>query len=291
MDPTNQPEQRVSLPKREGLRALVTASEEILLPKFERLDPRIELGTVLSTHEIESVSNQWAESDGFAKWPEDLTMYDGLRRGELPFSRSAGVSPPELNRDDRMWGVLKWGDICSSLADQWGTEASLRRAAPKSAVVVGPGGSADNVVALLRAFPTLESLHVVDVSAFLLARVGAEFSGSQGILQDSTARIILHRASVLSLPTECWKADIVCDRAVFDPTFFDASQLKQAENEILKALEPGGVHVTVHPFPLFHTSELFARGIQLDPARMAWAHPRLSAASQRADSESPKGAV
>ncbi len=131
---------------------------------------------------------------------------------------------------------------------------------PKSAAVIGAYKNSADILRLLKTFPSLEEIHLLDIDGYSKAFFELE-EDLERLRREEAAvfpKIYGYRGTIVEAPSKLsGKIDLVYDKYVFADSYFSRSQLLQSGREIQRLLRDGGVHISggnAHRF----TEDLYA---------------------------------
>lgn len=200
--------------------------------------------------------------------------YGGNHRNEfgISFTQSG-----KGNRHAYLDGGKDVDNITSSLADDLKHLFDEKSAqsfsfkpglAGAKVMILGGGTDVHNeVYALLKSFPDIAEIHIVDADTRNLV-----FSNLDHQTKGSTRKIppmYGYHVNLLEMPEELeGKIDLIFESRVFDTMFFSTPQLRnQAKSQLVKVLKPGGVYVSFGEYNRWVYSDDGFSGLEIVDSR------------------------
>jgi len=116
-------------------------------------------------------------------------------------------------------------------------------------LLVGPGLSGDEVIALIRRYPKIAELHVADLSREVFENLDGRLvleTASGALRKEALPRIIAHRTDVANLGGAMdGQVDLALDANVFDGGLFSPEYLGTTSQRLTSVLKPSGVHISM----------------------------------------------
>ena len=111
-------------------------------------------------------------------------------------------------------------------------------------LIIGSGRGASEVIELIKLFPNLRAIHIINVLEKQFETLDNELQEYKNYGGAINPELYVYKMNALELPKDLTQAiDMVYHANVFDPEYFSPSQRQQAANEIARVLKYGGIDV------------------------------------------------